>query len=191
MNNDFIASVDFLKSYEWRKVRQKALIKYGNSCMCCGAKPTDDVYLCVDHIKPRKTHPELALDIDNLQILCNVCNHGKGNWSDKDWRENEVVGDFVITKEWLRQHTKNGAGLTKARANVVGMSYPLSKGWFKRIVGMTITNEQRLKFENSGRDKKVKIEPKDALKNKSKELKRVEDKLAQIMKDLEKIISNT
>jgi 5-methylcytosine-specific restriction endonuclease McrA len=44
----------------------------------------------VDHIKPRKQFPWLALDIDNCQILCQACNHGKGNWSQTDWRPDEI-----------------------------------------------------------------------------------------------------
>ena len=41
----------------------------------------------VDHIKPRKLFPNLALDSSNLQVLCEVCNHGKGNWDMTDWRK--------------------------------------------------------------------------------------------------------
>ena len=40
----------------------------------------------VDHIKPRKKFPELALVEDNLQVLCGACNHGKGNWDQTNWR---------------------------------------------------------------------------------------------------------
>lgn len=76
----------FLASFEWRKLRMVALKKYGARCMCCGATPATGAVMNVDHIKPRKTHPDLALDIKNLQILCNVCNHGKGNWDQTDWR---------------------------------------------------------------------------------------------------------
>ena len=80
------AKPEFLESYAWRKVRMEALLKYGPKCMCCGATPKTGAVMNVDHIKPRKTHPELALELDNLQILCGDCNHGKGNWDTTDWR---------------------------------------------------------------------------------------------------------
>lgn len=80
----------FLQSYEWRKVRMVALKKYGAVCQCCGATPQTGAVMNVDHIKPRKLFPQLALDVDNLQVLCHECNHGKGNWDMTDWRTNEV-----------------------------------------------------------------------------------------------------
>ena len=82
-----IAQPEFLETYVWRKKRMEALLKYGPKCMCCGATPKTGAVMNVDHIKPRRTHPELALEIDNLQILCGDCNHGKGNWDSTDWRD--------------------------------------------------------------------------------------------------------
>ena len=125
--DEFIASREFLNTYEWRKVRMEALVKHGNKCMCCNRTPEGEYYTCVDHIKPRKTHPHLALDIDNLQILCNVCNHGKGNWDSTDWREgNELV--FTITKEWIdnniKSYREDGTGyftiIEKSQADLQG-----------------------------------------------------------------------
>ena len=84
------AKPGFLESYAWRKVRMEALLKYGPKCMCCGATPKTGAVMNVDHIKPRKTHLELALEIDNLQILCGECNHGKGNWDTTDWRTDDA-----------------------------------------------------------------------------------------------------
>ena len=81
-----VAQPEFLESYAWRKLRMEALLKYGPKCMCCGATPKTGAIMNVDHIKPRQTHPELALELDNLQILCGECNHGKGNWDTTDWR---------------------------------------------------------------------------------------------------------
>ena len=81
------ASDAFLMTYEWRKVRMEALKKYGAKCQCCGATPAHGAVMNVDHIKPRKLYPHLALDLNNLQVLCHDCNHGKGNWDMTDWRE--------------------------------------------------------------------------------------------------------
>lgn len=86
-SDDFISSSDFLSTYEWAKTRMKVLSLFGNTCMCCGATPQDGVKICVDHIKPRKFFPSLALDPNNLQILCDVCNLGKGNAFVVNWRE--------------------------------------------------------------------------------------------------------
>ena len=82
-------SDEFLRSYKWRKLRYKVLSKYGSRCMCCGQTPDDGIKIHVDHIKPRSKYPELSLDINNLQILCNLCNHGKSNWDETDFRNEE------------------------------------------------------------------------------------------------------
>jgi 5-methylcytosine-specific restriction endonuclease McrA len=76
----------FLSSFEWKVIRKQALNKYKSMCMCCGASPSTGAVLNVDHIKPRKFFPELALDINNLQVLCGDCNAGKGNWDTTDHR---------------------------------------------------------------------------------------------------------
>ncbi len=82
----YVMTDAFLSSYEWRRVRMEALKKYGPVCQCCGATPATGAVMNVDHIKPRKVFPELALTVENLQILCHECNHGKGNWDMTDWR---------------------------------------------------------------------------------------------------------
>jgi 5-methylcytosine-specific restriction endonuclease McrA len=81
-----VTSKDFLSTYAWRRLRMEALKKYGPKCMCCGATPANGAVMNVDHIKPRKFYPNLALDLANTQILCHDCNHGKGNWDKTDWR---------------------------------------------------------------------------------------------------------
>lgn len=82
-----VGSDAFLMTYEWRRVRMMALKKYGARCQCCGASPADGAVMNVDHIKPRKLFPALALDVGNLQVMCAACNHGKGNWDMTDWRQ--------------------------------------------------------------------------------------------------------
>jgi 5-methylcytosine-specific restriction endonuclease McrA len=81
-----IQSDDFLESWEWTRLRYQTLKRYARRCMCCGSVPEDGVTIQVDHIKPRYTHPELALDPANLQVLCHLCNKGKAAWDDTDWR---------------------------------------------------------------------------------------------------------
>src|SRR3990167_4071693 len=80
---------DFLASWEWTELRYKVLIKYGRRCMCCGGTPETGSILHVDHIKPRSKFPELSLSEDNLQILCLLCNKGKSNIHDHDFRSLE------------------------------------------------------------------------------------------------------
>lgn len=68
----------------------EVLIRDGRRCVCCGASPETGAVMHVDHIKPRRKFPQLALDPDNLQVLCEECNHGKGSWDETDWRAKGV-----------------------------------------------------------------------------------------------------
>lgn len=79
---------NFYNTWAWKDIRYQALDKCGRRCMSCGASPLKDnkVVLHVDHIKPFRKYPELALDINNLQVLCEDCNMGKGYWDETDFR---------------------------------------------------------------------------------------------------------
>lgn len=81
-----VKSDAFLNTFEWKALRMQALTLHGAKCQCCGATPATGAVMNVDHVKPRKFYPELALSLDNLQVLCGDCNHGKGNWNQTDWR---------------------------------------------------------------------------------------------------------
>lgn len=87
---------DFYKSWEWRTLRMTVLKKHGPRCMCCGSTPDQTaahgapVRIVVDHIKPLYTHWHLRLDANNLQVLCDECNMGKGAWDTTDWRADET-----------------------------------------------------------------------------------------------------
>src|SRR5688572_13677972 len=77
---------DFYQSDEWRAVRYEALKLHSARCQCCGRSARDGIVIHVDHIKPRSRFPELALTLDNLQILCEDCNLGKMARDETDWR---------------------------------------------------------------------------------------------------------
>lgn len=74
---------EFFASQEWRRIRYEVLRRDGVVCAACGST---DGKMHVDHIKPLWTHPELALDAGNLQVLCEDCNVGKGCLDETDWR---------------------------------------------------------------------------------------------------------
>lgn len=94
-------SPQFLMSFEWRVLRLKVIKKYGAVCQCCGASPSTGAVINVDHIKPRKYYPELALTENNLQILYHDCNHGKSNWDETDWRPKEQENEFDPLRECM------------------------------------------------------------------------------------------
>jgi 5-methylcytosine-specific restriction endonuclease McrA len=82
----------FYASWEWRTLRMLTLRRFGRSCACCGATPRhrtlggQPVRLVVDHIRPLGTHWHLRLDAENLQVLCDDCNMGKGGVHIADFR---------------------------------------------------------------------------------------------------------
>ena len=87
---------NFLSSPEWRRARYDALKKNNGCCELCGRSKKDGIILNVDHIKPRKKFPKLKLAVDNLQVLCHECNHGKGNRDDTDWRCESFIRDYGL-----------------------------------------------------------------------------------------------
>lgn len=57
----------------WKVLRQQILERDGWKCRCCPERR----HLEIDHIKPVRTHPELAFDPRNLQALCGPCHTRK------------------------------------------------------------------------------------------------------------------
>lgn len=81
-----------LRKQRWKALRLKALRRDKWRCKECGARRR----LEVDHIKSRRTHPELAWELSNLQVLCASCHtrktrkeYGRGEVSPerKKWQE--------------------------------------------------------------------------------------------------------
>ena len=76
----------FYKSYDWRRVRYDILRANNGRCELCGRSKHNGIILNIDHIKPLRLNWHLRLSPLNLQVLCNECNHGKGNRDMTDWR---------------------------------------------------------------------------------------------------------
>lgn len=62
-----------LRDKRWPALRLQAKRRDGWRCVTCSARGR----LEVDHIKPVRTHPELAFDLANLQSLCPTCHSRK------------------------------------------------------------------------------------------------------------------
>lgn len=77
-NNKYKSKVPFFDSGPWRTLRAKVLDHYGSTCMKCRIGKIDGAIIQVDHIRPRSLFPRLALEFDNLQVLCKECNSAKG-----------------------------------------------------------------------------------------------------------------
>jgi len=60
-----------------RRLRALVLMRDRARCCLCGSGPGEGVTLHVDHVKPWSKGGETVLE--NLQILCNVCNIGKSD----------------------------------------------------------------------------------------------------------------
>ena len=61
------------RTARWKVLRAAVLERDNWKCRCCGERRR----LEVDHIKPVRTHPELAFDPRNLQALCGPCHTRK------------------------------------------------------------------------------------------------------------------
>jgi len=66
-------SAAIIRSPRWKSLRYLAKRRDGWKCVSCGASGR----LEVDHIKPVRTHPDLAFDLENLQSLCTSCHTRK------------------------------------------------------------------------------------------------------------------
>lgn len=64
----------FYQSRAWKDIRLQRIRKDGWRCTQCGCRCRGRKFgeprPHVDHIRTRREHPELALDINNLRTLC-------------------------------------------------------------------------------------------------------------------------
>lgn len=73
----------FYKSTLWRRARMQALERDLFMCVECmnaaerGEMPAPRPATVVHHIIPRAERPDLELDLENLQSLCDACHNKK------------------------------------------------------------------------------------------------------------------
>ena len=84
LGEEFVKSHAFYLCKEWKALRYTVLNESDGRCECCGASKKDGAVLHVDHIYPRSKYWRLALNKENLQVLCDLCNTGKSNNDTRD-----------------------------------------------------------------------------------------------------------
>ena len=62
---------EYLKTYQWKRLKDQAILKAGNKCQLCGSRHN----LVIHHTK----YPEIlgTETIDDLQCLCETCHNVK------------------------------------------------------------------------------------------------------------------
>lgn len=71
-----LADKRFYASTAWLRLRAQFLAEHP-LCHDCTAAGQDTAAEHVHHLKERKDHPDLALDWDNLEALCQRCHNSK------------------------------------------------------------------------------------------------------------------
>ncbi|KYG90004.1 HNH endonuclease [[Bacillus] sp. KCTC 13219] len=100
----------FYKSREWRALRKKAIERDNAECQHCkelGRVTTRNTInergkrtkMDVNHIKPVKTHPHLALTLGNLEYLCVDC-HNKADGKDEMIKQYGQKNKFTNDERW-------------------------------------------------------------------------------------------
>ena len=90
----------FYQSKRWRFLRSLVLRRDRYRCVQCNANISGPGQARVDHIKPVRTHPNLAYDIANLRSLCPSCDNqahrekGQGKGTTQQRNERFVVRGF-------------------------------------------------------------------------------------------------
>ena len=74
----------FYASPEWKALRRQVIDEDGRTCKECGVYVKNTSEITMDHIQPRSRYSKLALNRDNLQVLCRSCNSSKGASEESD-----------------------------------------------------------------------------------------------------------
>jgi len=109
-NVDFDTRSKLYDTQEWKSLRYKFIQSKKTEelvCQQCGEGPfTKENWkdMNVDHIKPVKHFWEERLNIDNLQILCWMCNRIKSNHYSEPFKLGDGAKDVLTKKQ--KKHKK-------------------------------------------------------------------------------------
>lgn len=64
---------------------------------------------------------------------------------------------FAISDAWLMQHSK-AAAWTRDQLSCIGVEWPPPRGWKRRVIGKTISDDSRRRFERAMRSRQARWE---------------------------------
>ena len=64
---------------------------------------------------------------------------------------------FEITRKWMHEHATNEIGWTRKQVTVLGIDWPLTKGWLSRQIGRHISFNDKAAFEGCGKKRRAKV----------------------------------
>lgn len=76
---------------------------------------------------------------------------------------------IVLTESLVRSGMKGGLGMKRCQASVLGLEWPLSKGWMERLVGTAVSEEEFAEFTGARELKAIKWRPKRRKKKKKRQ----------------------
>ena len=91
---------------KWRLLKVRVLKRDKYTCQFCGilalGKKRNGISPVVDHIETVKDRPDLAMDINNLRVLCRPCDNKRHSEKGKGGVDvPEVCADgFPANSEW-------------------------------------------------------------------------------------------
>ena len=56
---------------------------------------------------------------------------------------------MLVTREWIFEHRTRKGAWTRAQLAAIGVSWPPISGWVSRVVGSTISEEDKRQFETN------------------------------------------
>lgn len=96
----------FYKTAAWLKCRADILVRDVYLCQPCFRKHKIKLADLVHHIKALEDYPDLALDWDNLESVCDACHNkahpekGGGKQEPKKQRKAVIVKDKANRERW-------------------------------------------------------------------------------------------
>lgn len=91
---------NFYKSPEWFRARAAAIRKANGKCASCGCNIIGKGKARVDHIRPLRQYPALALDPNNLRVLCPTCDNMRHAEKGRGGVEVEEIGEDGFPSSW-------------------------------------------------------------------------------------------